>query len=303
MIDAPMVFALTAGMVAAFNPCGFAMLPAYLGYFLGTGADGGQTARGTSANVLHALGVGAVVTGGFVAIFGLAGVLITQFSLRVQRFAPWLTIVIGLALVPLGIAMLRGWEPKISIPRLQRGGGGRGLGSMFVFGVSYATVSLTCTLPPFLAAVSTTFDRGSFTSGIAVFGAYAAGMGLVLMTLTVALGLARHSLVGRMKQVLPYVNRVAGGLVLAAGAYVAYYGYFDVQTLRGGAVNTGPVNAVGNISSTISNWIETIGPGVVAGILGGLVGAVILLALVLRRRPGDGEEDAEQQRERELQTS
>lgn len=303
MIDAPIVFALTAGMVAAFNPCGFAMLPAYLGYFLGTGADGEPTARGTSANVLHALGVGAVVTGGFVAVFGLAGVLITEFSLQVQRYAPWLTIVIGLALVPLGIAMLRGWEPKISAPRLQRGGGGRGLGSMFVFGISYATVSLTCTLPPFLAAVSTTFDQGSFTSGIAVFGAYAAGMGLVLMTLTVALGLARHSLVGRMRKALPYVNRAAGALVLTAGAYVAYYGYFDVQTLRGGAVNTGPVNAVSNVSSAVSNWIEAIGPGIVAGALGGLVGGAVLLALVLRRRPEDREDDTQRRRERELQAS
>ena len=35
MIDAPLALAFTAGMVATVNPCGFAMLPAYLGYFLG----------------------------------------------------------------------------------------------------------------------------------------------------------------------------------------------------------------------------------------------------------------------------
>ncbi len=32
---APLGFAFAAGMVAAVNPCGFAMLPAYLGLYLG----------------------------------------------------------------------------------------------------------------------------------------------------------------------------------------------------------------------------------------------------------------------------
>ena len=34
MADAPLLLALVAGMVAAFNPCGFAMLPAYLGFVI-----------------------------------------------------------------------------------------------------------------------------------------------------------------------------------------------------------------------------------------------------------------------------
>ena len=42
MIDAPLALAFTAGMVATVNPCGFAMLPAYLSYFLGIeGTDDG----------------------------------------------------------------------------------------------------------------------------------------------------------------------------------------------------------------------------------------------------------------------
>ena len=35
MIDVDLAFPLAAGLIAAFNPCGFAMLPAYLAYFLG----------------------------------------------------------------------------------------------------------------------------------------------------------------------------------------------------------------------------------------------------------------------------
>ena len=35
MIDAPLGLAFAAGLVATINPCGFAMLPAYLSFFLG----------------------------------------------------------------------------------------------------------------------------------------------------------------------------------------------------------------------------------------------------------------------------
>ena len=37
-------------------------------------------------------------------------------------------------MVVLGIAMLAGFEPKISVPRLSKGGDSQGLFSMFLFG-------------------------------------------------------------------------------------------------------------------------------------------------------------------------
>ena len=37
---APLGFAFAAGMAATVNPCGFAMLPAYLGLYMGSGENG-----------------------------------------------------------------------------------------------------------------------------------------------------------------------------------------------------------------------------------------------------------------------
>ena len=65
-----LALAVSAGAIAAFNPCGFAMLPAYLALFLGEPA-------GRRAAVGRALGVGAAVTVGFVLVFGIAGMLIS----------------------------------------------------------------------------------------------------------------------------------------------------------------------------------------------------------------------------------
>ena len=186
MIDAPLAVAFGAGMLATVNPCGFAMLPAYLTYFLGdVGPDGKVTDSGVG--VVRALGVGAAVSAGFMSLFAVAGILLSWLSVGVYDIAPWITMVIALGLVVLGIAMLAGWEPVVSLPHLEKGGRDRTFRSMYLFGVSYAIASLGCTLPVFVATVSGTMRRHDTLSGIVVYVAYGLGMAVVLMSLTVAI--------------------------------------------------------------------------------------------------------------------
>lgn len=291
MIDAPLEIAFGAGMAAAFNPCGFALLPAYLAFFLGTDGDHDSP---TLRRVGRALAVGGAVSAGFVAVFALAGLLITQASVAVTAWTPYLAVLIGLGLAGLGVAMLRGYEPSLSLPRLSAGGKTRGLGSMAVFGISYATVSLTCTLPIFLATVSTTFRTADLASGMATFLVYALGMGAVLMVLTLAVALSRQSLVARMRRVTAWIHRISGALLVVAGVYVAYYGYYDIQINRDADVEAGPVAWVTRWSGEVSTWISDVG-AVRLGLTAALtVGATVALALAAtrlrtgrwRRRPG-----------------
>jgi hypothetical protein len=151
---------------------------------------------------------------------------------------------------------------------------------MALFGVSYATVSLSCTLPVFLAAVSTTFSQGSVGAGLAVFVAYAAGMGAVLTGLAVAVALARQSMVRRLRGVLPHVQRASGLLLAAAGAYVAWYGWFELRLAAGADTPAGPVDFAGRLSGRISTWISDVG----ATRLGLAVVALAAVALVAERR-------------------
>ena len=283
MIDAPLALAFASGMVATVNPCGFAMLPAYLSYFLGLEAspDGPQR-----AGPLRAVSVGGMVSAGFMVVFGLAGILFSWFSVSLTQYAPWVTIVIGLLLVVLGIALLAGWEPTISLPKLEKGTKGRGLGSMFVFGVSYAIASLGCTLPVFLANVVNTFERSNLVSGIAVFFTYSLGMALVLMVVTLALALAREGLVTRMKQGLRYVQRLAGGLLVLTGAYVAYYAWTEIKTNNGDLRPNGLADRTTALASDLQAWVQNVG-AIRLGLVLGLVLAIATLVTLLRLRPVD----------------
>lgn len=278
MIDAPLALAFSAGMLASVNPCGFAMLPAYLSYFLG--AD--RAADAPTAGVGRALAVGAAVSAGFMVLFAVAGMLLSWLSVGVYEIAPWITLVIGAALVAVGVAMVAGWEPTFGLPKLEKGGGDRTLASMFLFGVSYAVASLGCTLPVFLATVSGTFRQANVASGIAVYLAYALGMTLVLLALTVTLALARQSLVSGLRRAMPYVSRVAGVLVVAAGAYVAWYGVVELRLHRTGTVRSGrAVDTVTGWSGSISTWVNQVG-AVRLGLVLGLVVSVAALVGVAR---------------------
>lgn len=256
MADGVLAFAFAAGIFAAVNPCGFAMLPAYLSYFLGI--EGGDA--DSRATVRRALLVALAVSLGFTAVFATLGILIQGFSIELRDHLPWVSIGIGVVLFALGVAMLLGFEPVLSLPKLERGGRDRGLVSMFLFGVSYAIASVGCTIGLFLSAVVVTFTRDSTFDGVLAFLAYAGGMALVLVTLTVSLALAKRSIVGRMRSLLPWIQRIAGGLLVIAGAYTAYFGWYEIQVARDIDAGGGEVAGQAlDLNARLQNWLTDIG--------------------------------------------
>lgn len=279
MIDVPFAYAFTAGMVATVNPCGFPMLPAYISYFIGLDDD--RADPGLS-RVPRALGAAAAVSAGFLAVFVGLGLPIRAGMTSIYRVMPWLTIVIGLALVGLGVAMLAGYRVKLALPRLDRGGRSRRASSMVLFGVSYAVASLGCTLPLFLPVVA---NRSNAASGILAFAAYGLGMGVVLTALSVGLALARESMVRRLRSVLRHVDRVAGGLLVLVGAYLVWYWSSNLATDPTVQVGSSPIDAVESWSSWASTELAEGGTGLGLTLAVGVVVASGWIVLRRRRHP------------------
>ncbi len=268
MIQVHYAYAFTAGLVAALNPCGFPMLPAYLSFFIG--ADGVETIpENTAARVLRALGAGAFVSLGFFIVFLGIGLPIDAGLDFLYVWATWLTIAIGVGLTALGIAMIVGHAPKIGLPRLDRGGRTRTVGSMVLFGMSYAIASLGCTVGLFLVVVRGTAEQTNLASGVAAFAAYAAGMSVVLLALSLALAFAREGLVRSMRSMLRYFDRVAGALLVLVGVYLISYG---TVAIRDDASTTSPITFVDNLSASLQTWISERSTGL------GLVLATVVVA-------------------------
>ncbi len=289
MIDAPLALAFAAGLVATVNPCGFAMLPAYLSYFVGTGEE--QESRVVAMQ--RALYVGGVVSLGFLVVFGTTGILISAgtagFQNAITSGIPWVAIVVGVGIVGLGIAMLRGYELTVRLPKAKRARKGKGTGSVFAFGVSYALASLSCTLPVFLSVVALQVQRTDFVSGVATFIAYGLGMSMLLIGVTVAVGLGQHSLVGWLRRSVRYINKVSGFVLILAGSYIVW---FWGTTLASGADalnSSGPFRFIENLSQTAFRVIgnNTLAWGLGLGAV--IVGAVGFVFLRSEPPPNDGE--------------
>ena len=223
---APLGFAFAAGMASAVNPCGFAMLPAYLGLYMGSN-DKDREQPHPVRRLGRALLVGTVVTGGFVMLFGVAGLVIGGGARTVVDIIPWLGLSIGILLAIAGAWMIGGGK-------LYTGFAGRaasrignpgqvGIRGYFVFGLSYGTASLSCALPIFLTVVGTSLAVSSIPSALGQLFLYGLGMGAVIMALTIGMALFQGAMVGALRKTLGFVQAISPVLMLVAGAYIVFY--------------------------------------------------------------------------------
>lgn len=287
--------AFAAGLVAALNPCGFAMLPAYLALVV----RGNTTEGGAARAVGRAVAATVAMTLGFLAVFAAFGLLTVSLASTVQRYMPYVTVVIGVALVALGLLLLFGRELAVAQPnRLARSGSWaptRRLGSMFGYGVGYAVASLSCTVGPFLAVTGAGIGAASTVSRIWVYLAYAAGFALIIGALAVAAALAGSAIVDRMRRILPYVNRIGGAVLVLVGLYVGYYGLYEVRLFHAGGSPTDPViTAAGRLQGAIAGWVHRNGAWPWIMLLAVLLAAALTLAWYTRRsRAGQATVDGE----------
>jgi len=225
----PLGFAFGAGMVAAFNPCGFALLPAYLSLHLRGGPGEGEELNPVTG-LLKALLFSLLVTVGFVSVFGLVGVVIGAGGRFVIQAVPWVAVAMGVGLVALGIWLLVGKKLYTSLgarAAARVGDPAQGsIGSFFIFGVTYALASLSCTLPIFLVVVAGALSAGGIVSGLFQFLSYALGMGAVIVLLTVATVAFKGALINVLQKAMVYVERASGVLLVVAGLYLLYYWLF-----------------------------------------------------------------------------
>ncbi len=220
-------FAYAVGAASAVNPCGFAMLPAYLGMYV----SGGNQDRDRRPVLLvgRAIMVGLSVSLGFVVLFGVVGLILGFGSQAIVVTAlPYVGLAVGVLLIGAGAFMAAGGKIYTSLAqRLAARVGDPGqlnVPGYVLFGVSYGLASLSCTLPLFLAVLGVGAGLSSgWLDTIGQFVLYALGMGSVILALTLGMAVARTVLLRWMRAALPYVGIVGAWLMVLAGTYIVFY--------------------------------------------------------------------------------
>ena len=264
----PVSVALVAGGLAVINPCGFPLLPAFLGFYLG--ADEDELPRAPT-RILQGLLVGTLVSIGFLGLFALASLPVSFGVALVARAIPWAGLATGGLLALAGLAALSGRRialpVHLHIPVKKE----RRVGTMLLFGVGYGAASLDCTLPLFLTLIAASSGADKLT----VFVAYAMGTAVVLMALSVLVAVAREGVTRAMRPLLPFMSRIAGVLLVIAGGYLAYYW----ARLRFGNTATVADDPIVSFAIRFSGHVRTFADGRGATLVAA-AGAVLLIALL-----------------------
>ena len=92
-----------------------------------------------------------------------------------------------------------------------------------MFGLSYGTASLSCTLPIFLAVVGISVAGTSALSVVGNFFLFALGMGMVIMALTIGMAFFKGTMVSLLRKALPYIQPIGSVLMVFAGTYIVFY--------------------------------------------------------------------------------
>ena len=265
-----------SGLLAAVNPCGFVLLPTYLLYFLGLQGNRPGEAR---SGIRRALLVSAALSAGFMSVFVVVGSITRLFTDWINQNAKYLALVIGLALVVLGIAMLFGYRIPFTTPKLDGGGRDRTVASMYVFGLAYAVASIGCTLGHFSATVLGTIDSEGFVPGLLAIGLYGIAMSLLITALTITIALARDGLLRSLRQGMHYVETASAVVMIVSGLYLAWYWYNDIR-------NNLDDELTGHVLSwqeRIANWIDS-NRALLAVSFSVVVIAATIFTVVSRRR-------------------
>jgi len=215
-----LVFAFGAGLLATVNPCGFAMLPAFLGFYVG---EDDQQPVSAAARAWQGLDVGAAVSVGFAGVFILVGLLVSVGLRALLGVVPYAALIIGVALVGVGVAMVMGAQLVMPVVGRLQPGQSRSRRRMVVFGAAYALASLSCTLAVLLAVVAQALATASLVGMLGVFAAHAAGAATVLTGLALSFALAKQALARSIGRLLPLAGRLGGLLLVASGLYLVAY--------------------------------------------------------------------------------
>lgn len=219
--SAQVAFAVSAGAATFFSPCSYPLLPGYLAYFLGASDD-----RRPAANrVRHGLVVALATSAGFFLVYALLAGAAAAVGAEALANVAVLEPVVGAFLVVLGLGMATDRVPSVHVRLPERR---RSVAGFFGFGVIYAAAAAGCTAPLFIGLAGLALASGP-TGAIALFGAYALGMSVLMVAITLGAAVGGETVLRRFSSISGRLSQVGGAVLVLAGLVQLYYFFFELD--------------------------------------------------------------------------
>lgn len=207
--------ALLAGLASFASPCVLPLVPAYLGMLTGLNLEGWANRR------YQVLAHAGLFVFGFTLLFVASGAMATAFGRLLSRNMVLLQRLGGIALVLLGLHMLR----ILPLPFLYREQSLRsvrpevGYFASFLTGVFFFSGWVPCVGPVLMAILALAGSSQTVGRGVLLLSVYSLGLGLPFVLIALFAG-SLLPFLRRLSRVSRWVEIVSGILVIAIGVVI-----------------------------------------------------------------------------------
>ena len=208
--------AFAAGLLSFFSPCVLPLVPAYFTFITGLSLEE-LSAGGSAVRKQVILSTIAYVLG-FSLVFVLLGAAASSIGGLLNDAQQWLRIgggilVIFFGLHFLGVFRIPGleFEKRLTVSRKPLH-----LFGVFLVGMAFGAGWSPCIGPMLGSILVLAGNQETVTRGMGLLAVYSAGLALPFILISVFI----HTMLGFLKkarQILPYVNKVAGVLLVIVG--------------------------------------------------------------------------------------
>jgi hypothetical protein len=106
-------------------------------------------------------------------------------------------------------------------------------------------------------------------------------MGLIVAVAGLSVAFTRSTRVPGLRRMGTFASRIGGGLLVLVGAYVAYYGWYEIRIQRDPGAQDAIIDAAGAVQRALASAVDGVGAAIaLATVLAGLV----IVTMVLRRQ-------------------
>jgi cytochrome c-type biogenesis protein len=212
-----LLVAFSAGLLSFLSPCVLPLVPSYATFITGMSLDelrDAETARTRRAVLVH----GVLFVLGFTLVFMILGASATFLGSLLAYASRWVERVGGVMLILFGLYLLgvlrlpgagREWRMHLADKPVGY------LGTLLV-GITFGAGWTPCIGPVLGGILTLAATRGSMVEGMGLLAVYSAGLAIPFLLSTV---LIERFLTGfkRIRQWLPWINRVSGAMLLVLG--------------------------------------------------------------------------------------
>lgn len=204
--------AFAFGLLSFLSPCVLPILPGYFSLILG----GGGLSEAPSRQKALVNGLGFVL--GFTVIFVAMGAAASSAGRLLVEHQALLTRLAGLVIIIFGLHI----SEIMPIKLFMRSAGGpqnkniSGWPGTFLLGMSFSIGWTPCVGPVLASILILAGNSATLEQGIILLGAYSLGLGIPFLLAALSIGTI-YNWMKKANRVLPYINAVSGGLLIAIG--------------------------------------------------------------------------------------